>query len=90
MNILKIDVIALNERILCHVNYISIKLFKKKLSASLSLFSHLETSDCEGSGQAEKKTWQFPSAFWRPYRILTHQETSQPLASMYTWPGLTW
>ena len=39
------------------------KVVKKKLSASLSLFPHLETSDCEGSGQAERKTWQFPSAF---------------------------
>ena len=40
MNILKIDVIALNERILCHVNYISIKLFKKKIvSLSQLVFS---------------------------------------------------
>ena len=80
--------ITLKERILCYVNYISIKLLKNKLSATLSLFPHLVI--VRGVDRQRGKLGSFLLPFWRPYRLLTHQETSQPLASMYTWPGLTW
>ena len=67
------------------------KVVKKKNCQPLSAcFLTSKLVIVKGVDRQRGKLGSFLLPFWRPYRILTHQETSQPLASMYTWPGLTW
>ena len=76
----KIDAITLIRRILWYVNYISIKLLKKCQSLSV-LFLTCKLVTVRGGNRLRGKLGTFLPPFWRSYRILTHQETSQPRAN---------